>query len=134
MKYFRIFVIAGLAYIGLNAITGGYKVITTNGMGMPISLIKNSPFTSYFWPGMILLFVVGGIHLLGAVAVFKRHKYAPELTAVAGFGMIIWTFTEIYIMNHALPIQALYFSFGVATLIAAYILLKYGTNHRSSTS
>lgn len=126
MKYIQYFIALGLLLIGLSAIAGGYKVITTNGMGMPVSLLKNSPFTSYFWPGMILLFVVGGTHMIGAFSIVKKHRFAPELAAIAGFGMTIWTFTEIYILNHAIFLQALYFGFGIVTLIGAYILSKYG--------
>lgn len=123
---------AFMFYIALTAINGGYRLISTNGLGIPVSLLKGSIFTSYFWPAVILLVVVGGTHALSAWSLFKNYRYAPELAAIAGFGLLIWTFTEIYIMHQAHILQAVYFSFGIITLIGAYFLLQSSVYNRNT--
>lgn len=116
----------GMLYVAYQAIHGGYKLIVTNGFGMPTSLLKSSPFTSYFWPAVILIVIIGGTHVVSAITLFKHHRLAAELTAVAGFGLIIWTFTEIYIMKTPHFLQALFFGIGIVTVVFSFLLIRYG--------
>jgi hypothetical protein len=112
-----------LFIIGLSAISGGIGLIT-NKIAPPISLLHGY-FPSYLIPGIILTFVVGGTHLLAAFSIFKKIKIAPELSAVAGFGMLIWLFTEIYIIQTGDVLQIIYFALGIMTLIASWYLKNY---------
>ncbi|OQA03462.1 MAG: hypothetical protein BWY68_00736 [bacterium ADurb.Bin400] len=41
---------------------------------------------------------------------------------VAGFGMQIWIYTEIYIVLHSTWLQTLYFTTGTLILILAFML------------
>jgi len=116
---------AVLFLIGISAVAGGYGLIFMNGLGMPISRLETSPFTSYFWPGMILLFVVGGTHLLAAKLVWGGNRFMHEALATAGFGMLIWIFVEMYIVQERHFLQVMYFGIGMATLIITILLLKY---------
>ncbi len=111
--------------IGMSAVFGGYKLITTDGLGMPVSLLSTSPFSSYFWPGIILAVIVGGAYLLSAFLLWRQSKLAMEGLAVAGFGLLIWIFVEMYIMHQSHWLHALYFGFGIVTLVETMLLLKY---------
>lgn len=111
--------------IGLSAIAGGYGLITTNGLGMPVTLLKNSPFSSYFWPGVILLCIIGGSYTLASLTLLKHTRYMQEMQAVAGFGMLIWIFTELYTIRQPHMLQAIYFGFAILTLIFTLFKVKY---------
>jgi hypothetical protein len=82
----------------LTAVGGGIGLIETNGLGMPLSFLDASPFTSYLWPGLILLFVVGGTQALAVTTLYRRSAWAPAAAAVAGFGLIIWIYVEVVIL------------------------------------
>lgn len=114
-----------LLLIGITALAGGYGLIFRNGLGMPLSSLAGSPFTSYFWPGVILFFVVGGTHVFASIMLFKRHYLSAEFSAIAGFGLLIWVFVEMYIILGGHPLQALYFSFGILTLVLTAIMKVY---------
>lgn len=116
----------GASLIGISAVWGGYGLITTNGLGMPVSWLSTSLFTSYFWPGIILLVLVGGTYLLSAFLLWKQSRLAMEGLATAGFGLLIWIFTEMYIMRQSYWLHVLYFGIGIVTLIGTMLLLKYG--------
>lgn len=116
---------AVLLLTGLSAVAGGYGLIFMDGLGMPLSSLSGSPFASYFWPGIILAFVVGGTNLLASVLLFKNHRLAPEAVGIAGFGMIIWIFTEMYIIFEGHLLHAFYFALGIVILLGAAALKFY---------
>lgn len=113
-----------LLFLGITAAAGGVQLIRTNGMGMPISSLQNTPFSSFVIPGLILLFIVGGTSLLAAFLHIKNHKYAIEASVTAGFGIQIWIFTELMMIPHASFLQAIYFSLGIIILILSMLQLK----------
>jgi hypothetical protein len=110
--------------IGASAIWGGYGLVT-GGAGVPLELLKNTPFSSYFWPGMILIFVIGSTYLLAATLMWKKKKYYQEASAVAGFGLLIWIFTEMYMLGVGHILQIVYFSLGILTLITVMVSLRF---------
>lgn len=124
MKINKIFSVY-LLLISLSAVLGGYNLIVNNGGGLPLEWLVNSPFSNYFWPGIILLFVVGGTHLIAAVTLWKNYFIAPSIASVAGCGLLIWIFTEVYMIEHTHWLQILYFGFGMVTLISSIVLLQY---------
>lgn len=111
--------------IGISAVIGGYGLITTHGLGMPVVWLSSSIFTSYFWPGVILISIVGGSYLSSAYLLVKEHAYARESMAIAGFGLLIWIYTELYIMKQSHWLHTLYFAIGIVTLVLTMLLLKY---------
>lgn len=126
-KYYRKVQIALAIYIlliGLSAIAGSYGLIFMNGLGMQIESLHGY-FPSFFVPGLILGFIVGGTHLFASYQLIKNQNFAPEASAIAGFGLIIWVYTEIYIIQQAHWLQAVYFALGIITLFTTMGLYKF---------
>jgi len=64
-----------LAFLGLGAIGGGaLLIISPNGtlMGMPLSLLDNSPFHSFLLPGIFLFTILGIAPCLLIVALVRK--------------------------------------------------------------
>lgn len=108
----------------LSAIAGGYGLISGGivTMGLPLSLLDGSPFSNYFWPGVILLVVVGGTQALAIVAQFRRAALYAGLHAVAGFGMIIWIFVELVYIDFSV-LHAIYFGAGLLQCILVMLAI-----------
>jgi hypothetical protein len=113
--------IAGFAYLG----PGGAP-------GWSASFLAGSPFTSYLWPGIILLVVVGGSQLIAFLLLWKRRSSAPFWAALAGFAMVIWIIAEQLLFHVPdvsgqwllLPIlQIVYSAIGLAELGCVLALL-----------
>ncbi len=102
--------------IGISASFGGYKLITDNGMGIPIRFLEGSPFSNYFYPGLILLIVVGFGNLIAAKMHILKIHYANEVSLAAGFSIMIFEFVELYIVKHPFWLQLAYFSLGIITV------------------
>jgi hypothetical protein len=97
--------------------------IWLNGAGVPLEYLATSPFTSYVIPGLVLGLVVGGTQFAGAIALLARRKAALLLSAVAGFGMLIWTFVELAVIKQYSWLQTAYFVLGGLELILVLALL-----------
>ena len=67
--------------------------------------------------------VVGGTQLAAATALLARRRAALLLSAVAGFGMLIWIFVELAIIQQYSWLQAAYFILGGLELILVLALL-----------
>lgn len=124
MKFNKIFSIY-LFLIGISAVLGGYNLVVNNGDDIPLDWLANTPFDSYFWPGIILAFVVGGTHIVTALVTWMKYKFASESAAIAGLGLLIWIFTEIYMIEKTHWLQILYFGLGIFTLVITIIFLRF---------
>lgn len=109
-----------------SAALGGFDLAFNGNRWMKLPAELLTGFSSLVTPGLILLFVVGGTNLIAAIAVAKRSKWAVELSATAGFGLMIWFFTELYLFRGTNPVQIVYFSWGLLILIMAFLAQKYG--------
>jgi hypothetical protein len=112
-----------LAFGALSAVVGAVLAIAANGAGVPLEYLRNSPFSSFFIPGLILGVVVGGTQLAAAIALLGKQGIALLLSAVAGFGMLIWIFVELALMQQFSWLQAAYFILGVLELVLVLALL-----------
>ena len=115
-----------LLFTGLVSIISGIMMIITNGMGIPVSWLEGTVFTSYLIPGLILLIVIAGVTILAGILLIMRKKGALEAATASGFGLLIWLFTEMYILttmgSHFL--HAIIFTEALVILIATMILLR----------
>jgi hypothetical protein len=116
--------LVALALFGaLSAFVGAALGVAANGAGVPLEYLAHSPFSSYVVPGLVLGVVVGGTQLAAAVTLHKRRRSALLLSAVAGFGMLIWIFAELAIIRQYSWLQTAFFTFGVLELILVLALL-----------
>ncbi|PJJ63322.1 hypothetical protein [Compostimonas suwonensis] len=107
----------------LSAIGGGIGILVTDGLGMPDSFLEGGPFSTFVWPGVILLVVIGGSQALAGGLLLARRDSALLWSAVAGFGMVIWIFVETGMIRGISVLQILYFVTGALQLALVFALL-----------
>jgi hypothetical protein len=116
--------LAGLTLFGaISAAAGAWLAIGAKGGGVPLEYLEHSPFDSFVVPGLVLGGVVGGTQGAAAIAVIARRRSALLLSAVAGFGMLIWIFVELAMLRHYSWLQTLYFLHGCSELLLVLALL-----------
>jgi len=134
----RNFLIFILGFLGFGALGGGgVLIISPSGelIGMPLSIIQNSPFVNFLIPGIILFTLLGIQPVVLMYASIKKPKWRlPEFFNVfndmywawsysvyTGLGLIIWIQTEMIIMKSVHWSQSLYM--GIAILLLFVTLL-----------
>ena len=116
-----------LIFTGVASIISGIWLIIANGMpGFSISWLEGTVFKSYLIPGLILALVIGGVTILAGVLLIMRKNGAIEAAAASGFGLLIWLFTEMYILTAISGsfLHAIFFTEALVILIATMILLR----------
>jgi len=122
-RVFRRALLVLLFFGAVSSLAGGVLGVFMNGAGVPLAYLESTPFTSYLVPGLILAVVIGGTQMSAAVSTLKRADHSNALSAVAGFGMIIWIFVELALMSEYSWLQTVYFAVGVAELALVFGVL-----------
>jgi hypothetical protein len=103
--------LVGGALLIIGGFTGG-----SGGMGIPLSVLDDTPFTTFLWPGVILAVVVGGTQVLAVALQILRDDLARLAAAVAGFALVIWMFVEVALLPGINVLQVIYFGTGALQL------------------
>ncbi|SFN55183.1 hypothetical protein SAMN05216219_1183 [Mycetocola miduiensis] len=111
------------AFNALSSMVSGVALLATGDLGMPATFLETSPFPSFTVPGVILVVVVGGTQAVASALLVVRRESALFWSAVAGFGMLIWIFTEVVFIREASWLQVLYFATGTVQLVLVLALL-----------
>ncbi|WP_284255420.1 hypothetical protein [Pseudolysinimonas kribbensis] len=102
---------------------GGLRPDLAGPLVPPVSYLDGSLFTSYLVPGILLLGVIGGTHIVAFVAQLRRTPHAPVWSTAAAFGTLIWIFVQMIYVPFSF-LQAAYFAVGIAE--CGLVLLTLG--------
>ena len=114
-------------FIGLGAVGGGLLLILKPSgaiLGLPLDMLRNSPFSNYLVPGIVLLLVNGLGSLVGAAASFRRYRYAGETAVALGAFLAAWIIFQVYWIADFHWIHASYLSLGILEVILGLLLRK----------
>ena len=114
------------AFIGITAIAGGLRLVSNpNGLAdFPLEWLVNSPFTNYFFPGLVLLIVIGFGYVVSGTVTFLRKRYSGSMAALLGICLILYMTIEVWFVGIRNFLQPLYFVLGVIVLILGLKLFK----------
>ena len=85
-------------FIALSAIAGGIGLVG-GGLPFPVSWLGGTPFSSYFGPGLILAFIVGGSALGSAILMLRHHPLALPAAIGAGCIQAGWIVGEVILVG-----------------------------------
>ena len=121
-------------FVGITAVLGGFGLVSDpsgSKMNVPLELLKNSPFTNYLIPGLVLLIVIGVGHVFAGIVTFLRHRYAGNISVFFGAFLALYMITEVWFIGLVNFSQPLYFILGAVELIFGLKLSKGGkTDHQ----
>ena len=127
-----------LALLGLGAIFGGGVLIvspTGKLFGMPLSMLENSPFNNFLFPGIILFGVLGIVPIGLTLALIKRPEYkfaeifnfytdmywAWTYCIYIAFTLIIWIQLEMTFLRAVHWSHTLYMFLAILILFVALL-------------
>ncbi len=127
-----------LAFLGLGAIGGGgVLIISPTGalIGMPLSVLDQSPFHSFLIPGIILFTLLGLAPALLIFALLKKpeSKLAENVnffkdmhwswayTIYVAFALIIWIQLQMMFLHAVHWLHTFYMFFAVAIIFVALL-------------
>jgi hypothetical protein len=104
-----------LLFNGISAVGGGIALMT-GAIAAPVSWTAHTDFASLYFPGVILLAIVGGSALIAAAALIKGAGGWQLCAIVAAVVMLVWIIGEIASIRGFHFLQVIYFVTGAAVL------------------
>jgi hypothetical protein len=101
-----------LLFNGLSATVGGLALMT-DWIPEQASWVRDTDFRSNYFPGVILMAVVGGSSLIAAAALVKRSDGWQLASIVAGTIMVFWIIGEVASIRGFHFLQVIYLVTGV---------------------
>jgi hypothetical protein len=114
-----------LAFGALNAAGGGYHGLS-GAEGVPVEWLNGSPFKDYFIPSVVLLVVVGGSLLAGAIAVFADFRLARTAGFLAGVVVLVWISVQLSVIGYVSWMQPITVVGGLGVLGLSWLLPRQG--------
>ncbi len=113
------FLLVLIGFVLISVFTLGFLMMIGSGgvCGLNVSLLSNTVFTSFFLPGLLLVLVIGGLHLVAFYKGIKNQTNAFLWSLVAGFVLCIWVVLQIYF------IRSYYFLSWIYLIVGFFIVL-----------
>jgi hypothetical protein len=103
-----------LLFNGISAVGGGIALMT--GVIKVTSWVQHTDFSSLFFPGVILMAIVGGSSLVAAFAMIKNASGWVICSILAGVIMLFWIVGEIASIRAFHFLQVIYFITGALVI------------------
>lgn len=112
-------------FVGVGALAGGYAAIINpqEPFGMSAMYLKNSPFTSFLIPGIILFTVIGLGNIFSAIAMCFKFRYQGYLSSVFSWALVIWIIVQCIMLNAIAFLHILFFIIGLIKAALSIIIL-----------
>lgn len=114
-------------FVGVGAMAGGSMAIINpiEPGGVPTDMLKNSPFTNFLIPGIILLTVIGLGNILSAVTMHFKSKYQGYISSTFSWALVIWIIVQCVMLRSVVHLHVIFFIIGVVqAFLSTLILLK----------
>lgn len=114
-------------FVGIGAMSGGLAAITNpqSPMGIPVDILKNSPFSNFLIPGIILFIVIGIGNLFSAFMFHFKSHYQAYISSVFSWALVIWIIVQCIMLNSIVFLHVLFFLIGlVQAAISALMLFE----------
>jgi hypothetical protein len=113
------------AFVGVGAVFGGLAAITNpqSPLGIPIEILKNSPFSNFFIPGIILFTIIGLGNIVSALMFRFKSKFQGYISSVFSWALVIWIVVQCIMLNTIAPLHIIFFIIGSIEATLSMIIL-----------
>lgn len=112
-------------FVGIGAIVGGSAAIfhPESPLGMPTEVLKNSPFSDFFIPGIILFSIIGLGNILSSITMYLKVKYQSYISGIFSGALVIWIVVQCIMLNSVVFLHVLFFIIGLVQGVLSITIL-----------
>lgn len=112
-------------FVGLGAIGGGLMAVLfpTGPAGMPTDALKNSPFSNYLIPGIILFSVIGLGNVASAITMLFKSRYQGYISSIFSWALVIWIIVQCIMLRMVALLHVIYLIIGLVEAFLSIIIL-----------
>lgn len=115
------------AFVGIGAMAGGLAAILNpqEPLGAPSELLKNSPFSNFLIPGVILFTVIGLGNVISALTMLLKLKIQGYISSVFSWALVIWIIVQCIMINTIGVLHVIFFLIGlIQAVLSAFLLFE----------
>ena len=112
-------------FVGIGAMAGGLGAISDPQapMGISVDLLKNSPFSNYLIPGIILFTIIGLGNVISALMFHFKSRFQGYISSVFSWALVIWIVVQCIMLNTVAFLHILFFIIGLVQATLSMIIL-----------
>ncbi|MEK6266862.1 MAG: hypothetical protein N2B06_19155 [Clostridium sp.] len=112
-------------FVGIGAMMGGLAAITNplKPLGIPIEILKNSPFNNFIIPGIILFTIIGLGNVISAYMLHFKSKIQGYISSIFSWALVIWIIVQCIMLNTVEFLHILFFTIGLIQAGLSMIIL-----------
>jgi len=112
-------------FVGIGAIAGGMAAIINPNepLGMSTVYLRESPFTNYLIPGIILFVIIGLGNVASALTLHFKWKFQGYTSSIVSWALVIWIVVQCLIFSSVQFLHVLYFIIGLIQAALSMALL-----------
>jgi hypothetical protein len=113
------------AFVGIGAVFGGLAAISNpeGPLGIPLEVLKNSPFSNYLIPGIILFTIIGLGNIFSALMFYFKSRFQGYISSVFSWALVIWIVIQCIMINAVAFAHVLFFIIGLIEAVLSMIIL-----------
>jgi len=102
-------------FVGVGAVFGGLAAITSPKapLGIPVEILRSSPFSDFFIPGIILFTLIGLGNIVCAFMFRFKLRYQGYISSVFSWALVIWIVVQCKMLNSIEALHIIYFIIGL---------------------
>lgn len=114
-----------IAFVALTAIVGGLMMMAGpkgSSLLLGVDLLQGTPFRDFFYPGLILAFLIGGVNLAAVVMSMLQHRQRYNWSLAGGLLLCGWIIVQMLMLNTVHWLQLSYLFIGILIVLLSYQL------------
>jgi len=123
----RSFLFILISFTGLSALASGIMMILYPdgaALGLHTDVLLTTPFSTFFFPGLLLVLVVGGMQLLAFYQGMTGHDRTYMYTLIAGATLTAWIVLQMIYVPSSYWIYGFYLVIGLVIMLLSYRLMR----------
>lgn len=112
-------------FVGIGAIAGGLAAIINpvEPLAVTVEVLKNSPFSNFFIPGIILFTIIGLGNIASALMFRFKLKHQGYISIIFSWALLIWIIVQCIMLNLVNFLHIIFFIIGLLEAILSMIII-----------
>lgn len=114
-------------FVGVGALAGGLMAILNpqSPGGMSVDQLKNSPFTTYLIPGLILFAIIGIGNIMSAISMHFKSRYQGYISCIFSLALVFWIIIQCIMIQAIVHLHVIFFIIGIIqTFLSVLIIIN----------
>ena len=111
-----------ISFVGITTLLSGVLMMSIPDgsiLGLPLSVLKNTPFEDFKLPGLLLFFFVGSVNMIAVFYNLIKHPKRYNWAIAGGTAIVIWIIIQYLLIQQSMWLDIVYLLCGLIIILTA---------------